>query len=375
MKFRSVVNTLKTPAVEKGSIIIYRLFDVALEINLSVIERTAKEGAKRLQFSKFPYMKALEFTNPPISFELPPFNKSLFGKSIKVNVIAKAYDFGVVSIAFDIPIPRDALFSELEEITKDLDIDKSIDILARDYAAQLLESISAAVVSPEIKEGFLEDYMIIYVEGIAGGMPISEFLSAYDPARLLLYESRDLSHFTRKETLKHSFSYYPDDLIIVHIDNAFIIEPSGSFDLPDILEFANAQIFELRYYDNVIDKELKSIYEELAGTRGVSFFRLREYERLAKKITRTITEITEVTEKVNNSLKVTEDIYYARVYRTFMSLLRSRDWEVSIREKLRIVMDTYKMLHDEITAKRGYVLELGIFILILLEIFLVFLGG
>ncbi len=366
---------MDTPSIKKGRIIIYRLFDAALEINLAHIERTAREGAKRLKFSKYPYMKALEFTNPPLSFELSPFSKFLFGSEIKVSVIAKAYDFGVLSIAFDAPIPEGASFALLEEVTKGLDIDMTIDEKAREYAKELMESLGQALVNPELKEGFTEDYMIVYIEELEGGVQPKGLLRVYDPTRLLLYEDRDLSRFTRQETLRHSFSYYPDDLIIVHIDNAFIIDPSGSSDMPDILEFANAQIFELRYYDNVIDKELKSIYGELSGRRrGVSFFRLREYERLAKKITQTVTDITEVTERVNNSLKVTEDIYYARIYRTFMALLRSRDLEVGIREKLQIVMDTYKMLHDEIAAKRGYLLELGIFILIAIEFALVIIG-
>lgn len=361
-------------SINKGRIIIYRLFDVALEINLSAIEKTAREGTRRLKLSKHPYMKALEFANPPVSLELNPFTKNYSGGDIKVNVIAKAFDFGVLSIAFDMPMPSGTTFSQLEAFTRELDEDSSINEKAREYVNGLMESLGPAIISPEIKEDFLEDYMIIYVEELAGGLKVSEFLAAYDPSRLLLYEARDLSRFTKAETLRHSFSYYPDDLIIVHVDNAFIIEPSGSFDMPDILEFANAQIFELRYYDKVIDRELKRIYSQLSSGRGVSFFRLREYERLARRIVQTVTDITEVTERVNNSLKVTEDIYYARIYRTFMSLLRSRDWETSIKEKLQIVMNTYKLLHDEISIKRAYIIELSILILIFLEMILAFYG-
>ncbi len=370
---RPRAKVLRTFSINKGRIIIYRLFDVASEINLSMIEKMDREGARRLQFSKYPYMKALEFTNPPLSFELPPFNKILFDQSIKVNVIAKAYDFGVLSIAFDMQIPPSTPMSRLEAVTKELDIDKTIDKQAREYIVALMDNLGSAIVSPEIKEDFIEDYMIIYIEDLAEGVKATEFLGAYDPSRLLLYESNELSHFTKKETLKHSFSYYPDDFIIVNIDNAFIIEPSGSLDMPDILEFANAQIVELRYYDHVIDKELKSIYAELSGSR-VSFFRLRKYEKLLKKITRTITDVTEVTEKVDNSLKVTEDIYYAKIYRTFMALLRSRDWETGIGDKLDIVMNAYKMLHDEISSKRAYAVELGIFILIIIEMLLIVMG-
>ncbi|CAG1066472.1 hypothetical protein BAC1_02089 [uncultured bacterium] len=359
-------------SIGRGRILVYRLFDVALEIDLARTEERVKAGTRRFKLSRYGYTKALEFANPPVALELAPFSSGYFGSETRVNVIAKAFDFGVLSIAFDIAIPPGTEMADLERVARELDSDETIDAKAREYVNGLMDSLGPAIVSPEIKEDFLEDYTVIYIEELGGGLKVREFLERYDPTRLLLYETRELSRFTREETLRHSFSYYPEDLIIVHVDNSLVIDPSGSFDLPDILEFANAQIFELRYYDRVIDSELKSIYKRISGSRGPSFLRLREYERLARRIMRTVTDITEVTEKVNNSLKVTEDVYYARIYRTFMAVLRSRDWETSIREKLQIITNTYSMIHDEISGRRAYVVELGILILIAIEMVLAF---
>lgn len=126
----------------------------------------------------------------------------------------------------------------------------------------------------------------------------------------------------------------------------------------------------MRYYDHVLDRQLSWIYTELSMRKSISIFRLREYERLAKKITEVVTELTEVTERVDNALKVTEDVYYARIYRTVMMLLRSRDWEESIKEKLQAVTNTYRIIYEDIATKRGHLLELGIFILIVIEIVL-----
>src|SRR3990172_4961821 len=359
-------------SISRGRILIYRLFDVGLEIDLAKIEERVKAGTRRFKLSRYGYTKALEFANPPVALELAPFSSGYFGSETKVNVLAKAFDFGVLSIAFDIAIPQGTPVAELERVVRELDSDPAVDNKAREYVGGLMESLGPAITGPEIKEDFLEDYAIIYIEELGDGIKAREFLEQYDPSRLLLYEARELSRFTRDETLRHSFSYYPEDLIIVHVDNSLIIDPSGSFDLPDILEFANAQIFELRYYDRLIDKELKWIYGRISSSRGASFLRLREYEKLARRIVRTVTDITEVTERVNNSLKVTEDIYYARIYRTFMTILRSRDWETSIREKLQIIMNTYNMMHDEITGRRTYIVELGIFLLIAIEMVLAF---
>jgi hypothetical protein len=357
-------------SIKKGRIVIDRLFDVASEINLSLVESQVREGAKRLRLSRYPSMKALEFTNPPVSFELQGFVKQLFGGDVRINVTARAYDFGVISLAFDISIPPNTGFPELEQVTKELDTDESIDKKANEYIVQITNGLGSAIISPGIKEEFMEDYTVFFIEQLGQEMSASGFLQIYDPSRLLLYETKEVSPYTRAETMKHSFSYYPDDLVIVHLDNAFVLEPSGSSDILDILEFANAQILELRYYDHVLDKELSRIYSELPKRQRVSVFKIRAYERLAKKITETVTELTEVTEKVDNALKVTEDIYYAKIYSTAMLMFRSREWEQSIKEKLQIVTNTYKILYNEISTRRGHLLEMGIIILIVIEIIL-----
>jgi len=357
-------------SIKKGRIIIYRLFDVASEIDLSLIESRTREGARRLRLSKYPSTKAIEFANPPVSLELQGFVKPLFGNDTKVNVTARAYDFGVISIAFNIPIPQDTAFSELEGVTKSLDTDASIDRKAMDYILQLIGTLGDAVIGPMVKEEYAEDYMVFFIEELSMPMRAADFLEKYDPSRLLLYETEELSWHTRDETLKHRFSYYPDDLVIVHLDNAFVIEPSGSADILDILEFANAQMLELRYYDHVLDKELMRIYSALPKGKRMPIFKIRAYERFVKKIAETVTDFSEITEKVDNALKVTEDVYYAKIYRTAMVLFRSTEWENSIKEKLQVVTNTYKMLYDEISTRRGHLLELGIIILIMIEIVL-----
>jgi hypothetical protein len=313
-------------------------------------------------------MKALEFSNPPVSIELQGFNKYLFGQETKVSVIAKAYDFGVLSFAFYIPIPPNTSFPGLEIVAKELNADESIYMKSKEYVSHLADNLGNAILRRVTKKEYVEDYMIFMIEKFNREIESSEFLRQFDPSRLLLYETREVSSYTKTETLKHRFSYYPDDLVIVHLDNAFVIEPSGSSDILDILEFATAQILELRYYDYVLDKELTLIYSELPKRKGVSIYRLREYERLAKKITETVTDLTEVTERINNALKVTEDVYYAKIYRTAMMLFRSKDWEDSIKEKLQVVTNTNKMIYEEISTRRGHLLELGIIILIVIEI-------
>jgi hypothetical protein len=103
---------------------------------------------------------------------------------------------------------------------------------------------------------------------------------------------------------------------------------------------------------------------------SLSLWKVRRYEELASRVKRTVTDFTAVTEKIDNSLKVTEDVYYARIYAAALSLFKVRDWETSIERKINIASRVYEMLYRVITNNRTELLELIIVILIAIEIVL-----
>ena len=81
---------------------------------------------------------------------------------------------------------------------------------------------------------------------------------------------------------------------------------------------------------------------------------------------------TEVVERAENALKVTDDVYLARVYSAALDVFRARHWRAGIDRKLTIIRETYEMLNAEAQAARGEVLEIAIVALIVLEIVLSF---
>jgi hypothetical protein len=212
------------------------------------------------------------------------------------------------------------------------------------------------------------------IRGLSPALSADDFLSSYEIGRLLLYEEGENPPGRRTigELLSNRFSYSEKDLVVINWDNALVLEPTGSMDIPDLLEFANAQLLELRVYDDMLDKELDAIYDRISPPVSPSIWKIKRYEGLAAKVMRTITEVTDITEKVDNSLKVTEDVYYARVYAAALKLLRVAQWEESIRKKLDIASRVYDMLYREIANKRTELLELAIVILIVVEIVLFF---
>lgn len=79
-------------------------------------------------------------------------------------------------------------------------------------------------------------------------------------------------------------------------------------------------------------------------------------------------DICEVIEKINNLIKVTEDVYYARVYATMLKVLRGGQWSESVSHKLGIIQDNYSMLSDEVRTQHSNFLEWIIIVLIAIEI-------
>ncbi|MCL4493098.1 MAG: hypothetical protein M1510_14570 [Nitrospirae bacterium] len=365
------MNKNTTAMIKSSRILIYRLYDVANEINLLKVEDKLKEAARRLRIERRPFSKAFEFANPPVGFQLRGAEKEISGRRLRINVYSKAYDYGVVSIILEISV-ADIDLPSFERLALSLEDSRDIDEECKRQLNQVLLILGDSLVMPTVSS-FEEDYMIFFIEFFNAEIDIDDFLDNYDISKLMLYEEKALSNRIRNELMSARFSYYRNDCVVLNWDNALIIEPSGSMEIPDILEFANAQLLELRYYDHIMSKELGAIYDSISSKGALSIWKIKKYEELAAKVMKTITELTDITEKIDNSLKVTEDVYYARIYMAALRLLKVKEWESSIRRKLDIASNVYDMLYREIANKRTELLELTIVILIILEIFLFFI--
>ena len=96
--------------------------------------------------------------------------------------------------------------------------------------------------------------------------------------------------------------------------------------------------------------------------------RVRESNR-----TRLVAEVTELTEKVDNALQVTEDVYLARIYASALDLFRVPTVGAAVDRKLAIIRDTYTALYQEASAARAALMEAVIVVLIAVEIVLALL--
>ena len=84
-------------------------------------------------------------------------------------------------------------------------------------------------------------------------------------------------------------------------------------DVPDLLEFAKAQLLELRVYDDMLDRELDLMNTRLIKPASPSVWKIKRYEELASKVMLTITDLTNITEKIDNILVIPADLGWSDI--------------------------------------------------------------
>jgi predicted S18 family serine protease len=105
---------------------------------------------------------------------------------------------------------------------------------------------------------------------------------------------------------------------------------------------------------------------ELAETKS-RYSKMRHYREIIGSRMQLIADITEVREKIENLIKITEDIYYAKVYQTTLKVLRSEQWTASLNGKLEVIQQNYSLLSNEVNIQHSHFLEWIIIVLIALE--------
>jgi hypothetical protein len=358
------------PKVAVGAVVALRLFDVAYAIDLARAEALLAEQARtarRIRLSATP-PKAMAFGVPPVALELEPVALPLEDGNVAADVTVRLYDFGVVTIALRFPV-ADASWTDF---VRGLNIVDHVVEAASDTWGSLLkrvrELVLPAMIRPE-ESGVQEDYLIGLVHSFDQTLTAADLLGSVDLVPLLSGEQRPLSDGARQDLLRQRFSYYTDDLVVLAWDRAFVYEPRGDSDVLDVLEVANAQLLEMRYYDELLDDELPRMYDLVAKARRArTLLTSRRFANLARRLHTLVAEVTELTERVDNALQVTEDVYLARIYAAALELSRVPAVNAAVDRKLAIIRDTYSALYDESSASRTELMEVLIIVLIAAEI-------
>jgi hypothetical protein len=363
-------------SIKSGTITALRLFDIAYSIDLGQVEvlwlAHAHSTVRRGKLSTTPE-KAVSFDVPPVTLPLEPCELELEGMcTVRATVSARCYDFGVVALAVQIPVAN-VCWSDYVESVQAIDrvIGPSSTTGIWQHTLQRVMGIMSPALDRPTSITLEEDYLLATVTELSEPMSARELQERIDLVSLLSGESRTLADVAQRDILRHSYSYFTDDLVVLTWDRAFIYEPRGDSDVADVLEVANAQLLELRYYDELLDAELPHMYARVEETRRTrSLIAARRFAHLASRLYTLVAEVTELTEKVDNALQVTEDVYLARIYTAALSLYRVPKLAAAVDRKLAIIRDTYAALYDEALNSRATLMELAIIVLIVIEIVL-----
>ncbi len=364
------------PAIRSGHVLALRLFDAADKIDLERAQRLwrhhATAPASRHGLATPP--KAVAFGVPPLTLALPPVSLTLPSGPVEATMTARLYDFGAISLA--LRVPADGLtWAAFSTLVNDVDAAVGPEAGPGPWPAALAmvtTALAAAMVpasTPGPAASVQEDYLMAVVHALNETPTAEALLERIDLAALLSGEQRRLSPAARADLLRHRFSWYEDDLVVLTWDRAFVYEPRGDADVTDVIEVANAQLLEMRAYDELLDAELPRMYDHVAAARsGLNPLASRRYAGLARRLHTLVAEVTELTERVDNALQVTEDVYLARVYAAALEQFRVAAVTEAVNRKLAIIRETYTALYDEAASARAEILEIAIVFLILFEI-------
>jgi len=369
-----------------GSVVLYRLYDVGYEIDLEraldfLATTTGEREALRLKLEqrRKTEAQAIRIKNPPITISIGNEELNAGGRRAAARVSARIFDFGVISLRLRCEIPGALAWSAFAAFGDAAELSRAARPAFDRRIRELTDRIAPAVVRPDIAP-VSEDYVVYRItkleDGAGQALPASA-LRDLDVAPLLLNEDRPISEQARKELLPHWFSYYPDDLAVITWNTALVLDPmEGESDIQLIMEFANAQLLELRYYDALLDAELPRMYDRIERARkGPGALLGRRYAPVLTELQTLVADSTEIVERTQNALKVTDDIFLARVYGAALELFRERAWRAGIEHKLGIIHQTYAMLNAESMAVRNEVLEIAVILLIVIEIVLALVQG
>ncbi|MFA6238550.1 MAG: hypothetical protein WC635_14545 [Bacteriovorax sp.] len=364
--------TTKPNTISKGRILVYRVFDIGEEVNLEQAEKILSEATTSR--SKFRLKKinrqAVIVSNDPLSIILGQYAFTSGEQNFTCDISAKLWDFGTLSLTFEFIIPEGTTIDELRVLSGLIQDFDELDDHARSRAIELKQQIHSAIGKiNEIKdEAVNEDFILYFIEKFSKDYSdASVILQEEDIAALILNEEKHtLSPQIYERIHETKLQYYKNDLAVIDWNSAFVIEPSGSLDIPDVIEFALNQLLEMRYYDDLLDKKLREIYSAIE-LKEMSIFSTR-YTDLALEAGQRYIEIAEIVETVENSLKVIGDLYHSVVFRMASKKFRFSDWQTSIDNKLENLAEICKLLLDNINHRRSHLLELTVIALISLEL-------
>lgn len=338
-----------------GHIRIFHALDIGDDVDLEHIKQ--KHLLKKRTTSLARYFKNY---HRPLSVELPHPHATSHCEVVRIH------PFGAISLQYKIPFncTLEKLREEIEQIENE-------------YQEQAIADASHVYkhIAPAIKQPFFfhinKSYLVIQVDTIAeiSGKQMQEQYGG-TIAALLRSEVETLSEYKKNEILEGAFGYYRGDLVVIDTESAFLYDDEYE-EILDIFEFVNVQHLELQYFDRVLDKQLtreynrsrapQSWWQSVVSWRRVAINPVNPLGMLR-------VDISVITERMENSIKIAGEPYYSELYEQLSDALDLQNWKDSIAKKLEIITDLSNVYENNAQTKRDNTINILITVLIFLEL-------
>jgi len=353
-----------------GSVLVLIQFDVCEEINLDALRDIF--GARRQETSfKHPAPGYVRFQRPPV---VEPVEPLILESGERLDVQIKYYDYGVVSVVFELPFSGD--WDTLVRLASRWVWDTDFTSFAQKIAKQRIERARPALV--KLYDSWLhEDYFVFHVRDLAGNPSAAELLATQGGriAQIVRGENVPLSDGEQQEIMQSKISYYPNDLAVISWNAAFLYDSAaGAETVIQLLEYANSQLLEFRHYDELLTRELQSVYKFMEhGSSGI-WARWRTAKR-ASRLHTVLLDVDELTERADNAIKFLSDMFSARLYKVAASKIGVNDYKNLVNQKVHTAEELYRFMVDQFHQSRAFVLELMVVIILIIDLIWLFKGS
>ncbi|HEY1950937.1 MAG TPA: hypothetical protein VGG97_28240 [Bryobacteraceae bacterium] len=351
------------------------LFAISEEIDLQQLHTLlGTSPSKREPAFRHPSPEYVRYEQPPVLQtigECEPFD----GHPLQARI--RYYNYGVASVELQSQFTC-APWLDLIQLANHWILSPELE----GRALALLRN-SADHAKPALKKPYenwiSEDYYVVQLDPIVepdGTLRSAEDLvrqNAPQIAQIVRGEETALSISERQEVLAASMSYYPADLVVVGWVAAFVYDtPYAAAPTIDLLEYANTQLLEFRYYDEVLTQVLADVYKRLEKRRNL--WTQWSLARHAEELNTIRLDYRELAERTDNAIKFLSDMFYARAYRLASARIGVTDYRNLVTDKLTTARELYESMVNEFHQSRAFLLELMVVIILIIEIVFLFRG-
>ncbi|NLI74931.1 MAG: hypothetical protein GX442_00655 [Candidatus Riflebacteria bacterium] len=239
----------------------------------------------------------------------------------------------------------------------------------------MINSTVGSIIKNEYEVPDFTDHFLLFIEDTDR--------PAKDCMELLMQENKLFPRQTRHAFIKQvSLGAEPEKLYILG-NRAYLYTLGDVWDVANFLELSRVQLFELKIYDFILDRNIESTYrflDQLPKQKQLMPLSwlgkdLKNQVRQVLSLTQIRMDLVDLVKDITNTTKVTDDPYYEVVYRDLNEAFQVKEWLSSVKEKIAEIGDVQRIILERIDIQQATALEMTIIILILIEIVIPMVQG